>query len=84
MSRIYSDGAKLHFLAGEVNGLRAVVMALVDSHPDPKYLRDQIERLWELQIGVSTPLAVTEDFIDGQTQTNGEFLARVNELIDDA
>lgn len=55
-----NDTERLHFLAGKVNGLRAAVFALIETHPDPTRLVQELERLSELSTRLSNPLPVTE------------------------
>jgi hypothetical protein len=76
-----SEGDKLQFLAGDVNGLRTVLMALVDTHPDLRALLQQLDRLAELQVAVTNLMPVTEKFIEGQSQAIDAFRARILEII---
>jgi hypothetical protein len=76
-----TDSETLHFLAGEVNGMRMVIMALVNSHSDPQALQVHLERLTELQVALTTPMPVTESFVTGQDRTTEVFRARIAEII---
>ncbi len=75
------DNDKFELLTGDVSGLRAVVMALVNSHPDPRALIREIDRLAELQAATANPMPVTEPYIQGQTQTTDAFRARILEIL---
>jgi hypothetical protein len=75
------DSDRFEFLTGDVSGLRAVIMALVNSHPDPRALIREIDRLAELQAASANPMPVTEPFIRGQTQTTDTFRARILEIL---
>jgi hypothetical protein len=75
------DSDKFECLAGDVSGLRAIVMALVNSHPDPRALIREIDRLADLQAATANPLPVTEPFIRGQTQTTDTFRGRILEIL---
>jgi hypothetical protein len=76
-------GEKIDFLAGEVSALRAFALAVINSHPNLRLLRDEFERLSELQIGLSVPSTVTEQYLDGQRQAadvlRAHIAARINE-----
>lgn len=63
---------KLNYLAGQVNGLTAFVSALIHSHSDLPKLLAEYERTAEAQISVSLPLAVSEEFLQGQNQTRAD------------
>ena len=75
------DSNKFESLAGDVSGLRSVIMALVNSHPDPRALIREIDRLAELQAANENPMPVTESFIRGQTQTTDMFRERILEIL---
>jgi len=75
------DNDKFELLSGEVSGLRAVVMALLNTHPDPRALIREIDRLAELQAATANPMPVTEPFIRGQTQATDTFRARILEIL---
>ena len=76
-----NDSDKLEFLSGEVNGLRTVLMALMSSHPDPRALVQELDRLTEQQAASSNPMPVTEQFIRTQTETTDAFRARILEIL---
>lgn len=63
---------KLDYLAGQVNGLTAFVSALIDSHHDLPKLIAEYERTTEAQISMCLPLAVSEEFLQGQNQTRAD------------
>lgn len=63
---------KLNYLAGEVNGLRSVIVALINLHPDPRALLVECDRLGEIATALATPLPVSERFLEGQRQTIDE------------
>jgi hypothetical protein len=63
---------KLDYLAGQVNGLTAFLSALIRSHPDLQKLIAEYERTTEAQISMSLPLAVSEEFLQGQNQTRAD------------
>lgn len=75
-----NDTERLHFLAGEVNGLRAAVFALIHTHPDHAALVGELERLSELTVSLSNPVAVTEDYLAGQSQTIQEVTSLAKSL----
>jgi hypothetical protein len=75
------ESDKLEFLSGEVNGLRTVLMALMSSHPEPRALVQELDRLTVQQTAVSNPMPVTEQYIRGETQTTDTFRARILELL---
>ena len=70
-----TDADRLHFLAGEVNGLRAAIFALIDTHRYPAALLADLERLGEVAKSTASPLPVTEAYLEGQEQTIKEFTA---------
>jgi hypothetical protein len=76
-----NESDKLESLSGEVNGLRTVLMALMSSHPDPRALVQELDRLTEQQTAISNPMPVTEEYIRGQTQTTDAFRARILEIL---
>ncbi len=76
-----SDSDKLEFLAGEMNGLRVVLMALLNNHPDPRALVQELDRLADLQRAISNPEPVTEKFIEGQSRATDDFRARILEIL---
>jgi hypothetical protein len=51
-----TDGEKLHFLAGEANGMRMVIMALVNSHSDPQALQVRVQSSWPKAEVATAPL----------------------------
>jgi hypothetical protein len=61
------------FLAGNVNGLRAVLTALVATHPDPAAFGRKLDQLIEDQVATTTPIPVPEMFLDGQVHVTSEF-----------
>lgn len=63
---------KLNYLAGEVNGLRSVIVALIRLHPDPQALLAECDHLGEIAMALATPLPVSERFLEGQRQTIDE------------
>lgn len=63
---------KLNYLAGEVNGMRSVIVALIRLHPNPKELLAECDRLGEIATALATPLPVSERFLEGQRQTIDE------------
>jgi hypothetical protein len=71
----------IDFLAGEVNGLRAVLLALVNTHPEHDTLHQELERLSESTTSVSNPTPVSEDYVAGQTRTINEFKDRIRLLL---
>jgi hypothetical protein len=75
------DSDKFEFLSGDVSGLRTVIMALVNSHPDPRALIREVDRLAEMQAAIANPMPVTEPFIRGQTQTTDTFRVRILEIL---
>lgn len=75
------ESDKLEFLSGEVNGLRTVLMSLMSTHPDPRALVQELDRLTVQQTAVSNPMPVTEQYIRGETQTTDAFRARILELL---
>ena len=75
------ESDKLEFLAGEVNGLRVVLMALINAHPDPRALVQELDRLADAQKAISNPEPVTERFIEGQSQATDAFRARILEIL---
>jgi hypothetical protein len=72
---------QFYFLAGEVNALHAIVLALVNTHPDPARLGAELESLVELQIALTTPIPLSEKYLDGQENTIKHFTSRIGELI---
>lgn len=75
------DSNKLEFLTGEVHGLRTVLMAVLSTHPDPRALVQELDRLAALQSATSNPAPVTEQYMQGQIQTSDAFRARVLEIL---
>jgi hypothetical protein len=76
-----SESDRLELLSGEVNGLRTVLMALISSHPGPRALVQELDRLTEQQTAMSNPMPVAEEYIRGQTQTTDAFRARILEIL---
>ncbi len=76
-----SNDDKFEFLAGEVNALRAVLMALVATQPDHRALLQELDRLAEQQRAVSNPMPVTEQFIEGQARAVDAFRGRIVEIM---
>jgi hypothetical protein len=70
----------LHFLAGEVNGLRAVLFALFNTHSNPGLLLAELERLGEVATAISNPMPVTDAYLAGQEQAVKEFTAHARAL----
>ncbi len=68
---------QFQFLAGEVNGLRAVLTALIATHPDRAALGAKLAQLFEDQLALTTPLGVPEIFLEGQAHIAHEFQALV-------
>jgi hypothetical protein len=56
-------------------------MALMSSHPDPRALVQELDRLTVQQTAVSNPIPVTEEYLRGDTQTTDTFRARILELL---
>jgi hypothetical protein len=75
------ESDKLEFLTGEVHGLRTVLMAILNTHPDPRALVQELDRLAALQTAASNPMPVTEPYIQGQIQTSDAFRARILEIL---
>lgn len=75
------ESEKLEFLAGEVRGLGTVLMAILSTHPDPRALVRELDRLAALQTALSNPMPVTEQFMQGQIQTSDAFRARILEIL---
>jgi hypothetical protein len=75
------ESDKLEFLSGEVRGLGTVLMAILSTHPDPRALVRELDRLAALQTALSNPMPVTEQFMQGQTQTSDAFRARILEIL---
>ena len=75
------ESDRLEFLTGEVHGLRAVLMAILNTHPDPRALVQELDRLSALQTAISNPMPVTEQYIQGQTKTSDAFRARILEIL---
>lgn len=63
---------KIDFLGGQVSALEAAFLALASIHPAKIELMQEFERLSEKQIGITTPIAVSESYIAGQRQTIDE------------
>lgn len=68
------------FLAGQVSGLHAVVLALANTHPDPSRLGKELEEVVQAQLALTTPLPLSERFFDGQENTIKGFTNRIGEL----
>jgi hypothetical protein len=75
------ESDKLEFLSGEVRGLGTVLMAILSTHPDPRALVRELDRLAALQTALSNPMPVTEQFMQGQLQTSDAFRARILEIL---
>jgi len=75
------DGDKLEFLTGEVHGLHTVLMAVLSTHPNPRALVQELDRLAALRSAMSNPMPVTEQYIQGQVQTSDAFRARILEIL---
>jgi hypothetical protein len=75
------ESDKLEFLSGEVRGLGTVLMAILSTHPDPRALVRELDRLAALQTALSNPMPVTEQFMQGQIQTSDAFRARILEIL---
>jgi hypothetical protein len=75
------ESDKLEFLSGEVRGLSTVLMAILSTHPDPRALVRELDRLAALQTALSNPMPVTEQFMQGQLQTSDAFRARILEIL---
>ena len=75
------ESDKFEFLSGELNGVRTVLMALMSSHPDPRALVQELDRLTVQQTATSNPMPVTEQYIRAQTETTDAFRARILELL---
>lgn len=75
------ESDKLEFLSGEVRGLSTVLMAIVSTHPDPRALVRELDRLAGLQTALANPVPVTEQFMQGQLQTSDAFRARILEIL---
>jgi hypothetical protein len=76
-----SDAEKLQQLAGDTSGLRMVMMALLNAHPDPTALLAQVDRLAELQTGITAATAVSDAFLKGQDDTVAAFRAHLLEIV---
>jgi hypothetical protein len=76
-----TDAEKLQHLAGDVSGLRMVIMALVNTHPDPMALLAQVDRLSELQIGIAIATTVSDEFLAGEDEAVAHFRAHLLEII---
>jgi hypothetical protein len=66
---------KLDHLAGQVNALSAFVSAVIHSHQNISALVNEYNRTSELQTSSSLPLAVSEEFLQGQNQTRTDISA---------
>jgi hypothetical protein len=76
-----TDAEKLQHLAGDVSGLRMVIMALLNAQPDPTALLAQVDRLSELQIGVTAATAVSDAFLKGQDDAIAAVRAHLLEIV---
>jgi len=76
-----SESDKLEFLTGEVSGLRTVLMALLSTHPDPRALVQELDRLAALQSASSNPMPVSEPYMQGQIQASDAFRTRILEIL---
>jgi hypothetical protein len=76
-----TDAEKLQHLAGDVSGLRMVIMALLNAQPNPTALLAQVDRLSELQIGVTAATAVSDAFLKGQDDAIAAVRAHLLEIV---
>jgi hypothetical protein len=67
------------FLAGNVNGLRAILTALVATHPDPVAFGRKFDQLIEDQVALTVPEPIPEMFLNGQAHVTSEFQKVVRE-----
>lgn len=63
MSRDDSD-----YILGKISGIYGVLGALMTQIPDKKALFETIDQITEGLIGVSTPMPLSEKFLEGQHQ----------------
>ena len=64
---------KIEYAAGEIASIRALLFALMNTHPDPHRLKAEFDRLKLIQDAHSIPARVSDDYLEGQASTGGDF-----------
>jgi hypothetical protein len=72
---------KLNYLAGEVNGLRAAIFALMEVCPDLLALRAALDQSGEAALSLSNPHPVSEQYLEGQRQAIDGMKTHLREVI---
>lgn len=73
-----TEQEKIEYLAGQLNGLMAFFIAVINTHHDKSALAREHERLSEVQLAISNPIAVSEPFLAGQLQSKEEIRAALS------
>lgn len=60
---------RVDFLAGEVAAMRAFLLVLMKTHPDPRRLMADFDRARAIQEAASVPTTVSDEYLAGQEET---------------
>lgn len=77
---IDAHSEQLYYVAGQVSALHAILMAVVNTHPDPARLGKELEELVQVQLALTTPIPLSETFFDAQENAIKHFTSRIAEL----
>jgi hypothetical protein len=64
------EADRIDYLAGQVHALLTFACAMIEAHREPMLLEQKFERLQQLALSKTEPVAVKDAFLDGQRQTH--------------
>jgi hypothetical protein len=75
-----NDTSRIDYLAGQVNALMPLMLALANTHPNLQLLEEEFKRLGVRQENYSLPNKISEAFLQGQSDATREIGAHLATL----